>query len=197
MGVLQVLVVENFKSWRGRQIIGPFKRFTCIIGPSDSACEKVAQKCIRFLNEERAEPETFLALDYLEVGYNNWVDVIFSQKSSDVCHLCSWLSTVALDGTLSLKSGVISGASSNLKNKARCWDVKELTNLRVRRSQLIQELKDLMKTLHKETDLKQIQTLVQGTYARIKYSQSELEMIKKHLATFSRVLQTYTKCDGN
>lgn len=46
-----------------------------------------------------------------------------------------------------------------------------------------------MKTLRKETDLKQIQTLVQGTNTRLKYSQNELEMIKKkHLATFYRVM---------
>lgn len=36
MGRLELLVVENFKSWRGRQVIGPFKRFTCIIGPNGS-----------------------------------------------------------------------------------------------------------------------------------------------------------------
>lgn len=36
MGRLELLLVENFKSWRGRQAIGPFKRFTCIIGPNGS-----------------------------------------------------------------------------------------------------------------------------------------------------------------
>lgn len=51
------------------------------------------------------------------------------------------LQTVALDGTLFLKSGVISGGSSDLKYKARCWDEKEIKNLRDRRTQLIQELK--------------------------------------------------------
>ncbi|XP_019302722.1 structural maintenance of chromosomes protein 1B isoform X5 [Panthera pardus] len=95
--------------------------------------------------------------------------------------------TVALDGTLFLKSGVISGGSSDLKYKARCWDEKEIKNLKDRRTQLIQELKDLMKILRKEADLKQIQTLVQGTHTRLKYSQSELEMIKKkQLAAFYR-----------
>ncbi|PNI48496.1 SMC1B isoform 2 [Pan troglodytes] len=45
--------------------------------------------------------------------------------------------------------------------------------------------KGLMKTLRKETDLKQIQTLIQGTQTRLKYSQNELEMIKKkHLVAF-------------
>uniref|UniRef100_A0ABI0P4P1 Structural maintenance of chromosomes protein n=1 Tax=Bos taurus TaxID=9913 RepID=A0ABI0P4P1_BOVIN len=95
--------------------------------------------------------------------------------------------TVALDGTLFLKSGVISGGSSDLKSKARCWDEKELKNLRDRRTQLIQELKDLMKIVRKEADLKQIQALIQGTTTRLKYAQSELEIIKKkHLAAFYR-----------
>uniref|UniRef100_F6VWI0 Structural maintenance of chromosomes protein n=1 Tax=Monodelphis domestica TaxID=13616 RepID=F6VWI0_MONDO len=123
--------------------------------------EKVARDCIRFLKEERAEPETFLALDYLD--------------------------TVALDGTLFLKSGVISGGSSDLKLKARCWDEKEINKLKERRDQLIRELKDLMKIRRKETDLKQIQALVQGTHTRLKYSQNELETIKKkHLARFNK-----------
>ncbi|XP_008053361.1 structural maintenance of chromosomes protein 1B isoform X2 [Carlito syrichta] len=183
------------------------------------ASEKVARDCIRFLKEERAEPETFLALDYLDIkpinerlreikGCKMVIDVIktqFPQLKKVIQFVCGnglvcetveearrvafsgpeRRKTVALDGTLFLKSGVISGGSSDLKYKARCWDEKELKNLRDRRSQLIQELKDLMKTLRKETDLKQIQTLVQGTHTRLKYSQSELEMIKKkHLAAF-------------
>ncbi|XP_062931404.1 structural maintenance of chromosomes protein 1B isoform X2 [Cynocephalus volans] len=183
------------------------------------ASEKVAKDCIRFLKEERAEPETFLALDYLEVkpinerlreikGCKMVIDVIrtqFPQIKKVIQFVCGnglvcetveearhiafdgpeRRKTVALDGTLFLKSGVISGGSSDLKYKARCWDEKELKNLRDRRSQLIQELKDLMKTLRKETDLKQIQSLIQGTQTRLKYSQRELEMIKKkHLAAF-------------
>lgn len=36
MGRLDLLLVENFKSWRGRQVIGPFRKFTCIIGPNGS-----------------------------------------------------------------------------------------------------------------------------------------------------------------
>nr|XP_037863245.1 structural maintenance of chromosomes protein 1B isoform X2 [Chlorocebus sabaeus] len=185
------------------------------------ASEKVAKDCIRFLKEERAEPETFLALDYLDIkpinerlrelkGCKMVIDVIktqFPQLKKVIQFVCGnglvcetveearhiafggpeRRKTVALDGTLFLKSGVISGGSSDLKYKARCWDEKELKNLRDRRSQKIQELKDLMKTLRKETDLKQIQTLVQGTQTRLKYSQNELEMIKKkHLVAFYR-----------
>lgn len=55
-----------------------------------------------------------------------------------------------------------------------------------------------MKILRKEADLKQIQTLVQGTHTRLKYSQSELEMIKKkQLAAFYRVIWAYRKLGGD
>ncbi|XP_021072664.1 structural maintenance of chromosomes protein 1B [Mus pahari] len=185
------------------------------------ASEKVAKDCIRFLKAERAEPETFLALDYLDIkpinerlreikGCKMMIDVIktqFPQLKKVIQFVCGnglvcetveearhiafggpeRRKAVALDGTLFLKSGVISGGSSDLKHKALCWDEKELHSLRDKRSQLVQELKELMKTLRKETDLKQIQTLVQGTNTRLKYSQNELEMIKKkHLAAFYR-----------
>ena len=36
MGYLKQLDVENFKSWRGKQVIGPFMKFNCIIGTNGS-----------------------------------------------------------------------------------------------------------------------------------------------------------------
>ncbi|KAI8922092.1 RecF/RecN/SMC [Powellomyces hirtus] len=36
MGRLVELEVENFKSYRGRQVIGPFHNFTSVIGPNGS-----------------------------------------------------------------------------------------------------------------------------------------------------------------
>ncbi|KAK2495042.1 hypothetical protein MC885_005428, partial [Smutsia gigantea] len=189
------------------KLLGPYI-FAVVV-----ASEKVARDCIRFLKEERAEPETFLTLDYLDIkpidarlreikGCNMVIDVIetqFPELKKVIQFVCGnglvcetveearhiafggpeRRKTVALDGTLFLKSGVISGGSSDLKYKARCWDEKELKNLRDRRSQLIQELEGLMKTLRKEEDLKQIQTLAQGTHTQLKYAQSELDMIKK------------------
>ncbi|KAM6151562.1 structural maintenance of chromosomes protein 1B-like [Rhynchocyon petersi] len=185
--------------------------------------EKVAKDCIRFLKEERAEPETFLALDYLDIkpiderlreikGCKLMVDVIRTQfppvkkvirficGNSLICETVEEArhiafdgperqKTVSLDGMLFLKSGVISGGSSDLKDKARCWEEKELKNLKDRRTQLTQELKDLMKILRKETDLKQIQTVAQGTRARLQYSQREIEVIqKKHTAALYKEL---------
>ncbi|XP_060110292.1 structural maintenance of chromosomes protein 1B isoform X3 [Heteronotia binoei] len=97
------------------------------------------------------------------------------------------LKTVALDGTLFLKSGIISGGSSYLKMKARYWDEKEINALKEKRENLMNELKDLMKIRRKETDLKQLQAQCQGLQTRQKYSQSELELIeKKHLSSFSK-----------
>ncbi|KAM8819979.1 structural maintenance of chromosomes protein 1B [Eudromia elegans] len=181
------------------------------------ATEKTARDCIRFLKQERAEPETFLALDYLDVkpineklreikGAKMMVDVVqtpfpllkkviqFVSGNGLVCETVKEarqiafdgpvrLKTVALDGTLFLKSGVISGGSSDLRVKARCWDDKEMNKMKERRDRLINELKDLMKIKRKETDLKQLQAQCQGTQTRLKYSQSELDLIrKKHLA---------------
>uniref|UniRef100_U3JJH0 Structural maintenance of chromosomes 1B n=1 Tax=Ficedula albicollis TaxID=59894 RepID=U3JJH0_FICAL len=181
------------------------------------ATEKTARDCIQFLKQERAEPETFLALDYLDVkpineklreirGAKMMVDVVqtqfaalkkviqFVSGNALICETVKEakhiafdgpvrLKTVALDGTLFLKSGVISGGSSDLRVKARCWDEKEITKMKERRDSLINELKELMKIRRKEADLKQLRAQCQGTQTRLKYSQSELDLIKKkHLA---------------
>uniref|UniRef100_A0A2K6JYW2 Structural maintenance of chromosomes 1A n=3 Tax=Colobinae TaxID=9569 RepID=A0A2K6JYW2_RHIBE len=41
MGFLKLIEIENFKSYKGRQIIGPFQRFTAIIGPNGSGCCRI------------------------------------------------------------------------------------------------------------------------------------------------------------
>ncbi|XP_030816541.1 structural maintenance of chromosomes protein 1B isoform X1 [Camarhynchus parvulus] len=181
------------------------------------ATEKIARDCIRFLKHERAEPETFLALDYLDVKPINeklreikeakmMVDVVqtqfaplkkviqFVSGNALICETVKEakhiafdgpvrLKTVSLDGTLFLKSGVISGGSSDLRFKARCWDEKEMNKMKERRDSLITELKGLMRIRRKEADLKQLRAQCRGTQTRLKYSQSELDLIKKkHLA---------------
>uniref|UniRef100_A0A4W3GIN1 SMC hinge domain-containing protein n=1 Tax=Callorhinchus milii TaxID=7868 RepID=A0A4W3GIN1_CALMI len=49
--------------------------------------------------------------------------------------------TVALDGTLFQKSGVISGGASDLKAKARRWDEKAVEKLKNKKEKLTEELK--------------------------------------------------------
>ncbi|XP_068134304.1 structural maintenance of chromosomes protein 1B [Hyperolius riggenbachi] len=175
--------------------------------------ERVARDCIRFLKGERAEPETFLSLDYLDVkpineklrelkGCKMLIDVVQCPSVSlkRVVHfvcgnglVCETVNearhmaydgpqrhkTVSLDGTLFLKSGVISGGSSDLRFKARRWDEKEINELKERRDALMSELKELMKFKRKESDLNQLHAQTQGTQTRLKYSQNELEVIKK------------------
>ncbi|XP_008109591.2 structural maintenance of chromosomes protein 1B isoform X2 [Anolis carolinensis] len=184
------------------------------------ASEKAARDCIRFLKEERAEPETFLPLDYLEVepineqlreirGSKMMVDVIqtsfpplkkviqFVCGNGLVCETVTEarqlafdgphrLKTVALDGTLFSKSGIISGGSSYLKMKARCWDEKEVNKLKEQREKLLNELKDLLKIKRKEADLKHLQAQCQGIQTRHRCSQNELEVIRKRTDNFNQ-----------
>ena len=43
MGRIDRLELENFKSYAGKQVIGPFQPFTAIIGPNGSgACDRGA-----------------------------------------------------------------------------------------------------------------------------------------------------------
>ncbi|KPP56513.1 hypothetical protein Z043_125859, partial [Scleropages formosus] len=53
MGYLKQIVVENFKSWRGRQVIGPFHRFSCIIGTNGSGKSNLMD-AVSFVVGERA-----------------------------------------------------------------------------------------------------------------------------------------------
>ncbi|XP_062276792.1 structural maintenance of chromosomes protein 1B [Scomber scombrus] len=179
--------------------------------------EKVARDCIAFLKEERAEPETFLPIDYLEVsplnerlrevpGVKMVVDVIQVNNSTGAGQLrkvvqfvcgnalvCEnikearsvafdrkeRIKTVALDGTLFAKSGIISGGSSDLRTKARCWDEKAVAKLKERKEQLMSEIRDLMKLKRKESDLKQIIAQAQGAQTRLRYSKTEMDNIRK------------------
>uniref|UniRef100_A0AAY4CDZ0 Structural maintenance of chromosomes protein n=1 Tax=Denticeps clupeoides TaxID=299321 RepID=A0AAY4CDZ0_9TELE len=53
MGYLKQLDVENFKSWEGKQIIGPFMRFNCIIGTNGSGKSNLMD-ALGFVMGERA-----------------------------------------------------------------------------------------------------------------------------------------------
>uniref|UniRef100_A0AAR2M6U6 Structural maintenance of chromosomes protein n=1 Tax=Pygocentrus nattereri TaxID=42514 RepID=A0AAR2M6U6_PYGNA len=87
--------------------------------------------------------------------------------------------TVALDGTLFQKSGVISGGASDLKAKARRWDEKAVDKLKDKKEKLTEELK----VARKEAELRQVQSQAHGLQMRLKYSQSDLEQTKtRHLS---------------
>ncbi|KAA0724484.1 Structural maintenance of chromosomes protein 1B [Triplophysa tibetana] len=176
---------------------------------------KVAHDCIRFLKEERAEPETFLPIDYIDVrplnerlrevrGAKMVVDVVQCAQNApqlkrvvqyvcgnslvcetlkEACRIAfdgpERLQTVALDGTMFRKSGVISGGAVDLSTKARRWEEKEMNKLRETKEHLTVELRDLLKQRRKEAELNQIRAQSQGIQTRLKYTSTELETIHK------------------
>jgi predicted ATPase len=45
MGRIDRIEVENFKSYAGHQVIGPFRGFTAVIGPNGSGrCREIAAR---------------------------------------------------------------------------------------------------------------------------------------------------------
>uniref|UniRef100_A0AAQ4PPT2 Structural maintenance of chromosomes protein n=1 Tax=Gasterosteus aculeatus aculeatus TaxID=481459 RepID=A0AAQ4PPT2_GASAC len=53
MGYLKQIDIENFKSWRGKTVLGPFMRFNCIIGTNGSGKSNVMD-ALSFAMGERA-----------------------------------------------------------------------------------------------------------------------------------------------
>ncbi|EPY87040.1 hypothetical protein CB1_000279008 [Camelus ferus] len=236
MGRLELLFVENFKSWRGRQVIGPFKRFTCIIGPNGSGKSNGdAQNFIlmiilsleALLNQKRpqyikAKENTSHHLKKLDLDrYKELKEQVrkkvalktqqleklrWEQKADeerlafekrrhgevqfgrllDLCHPIHkkyQLAVTKLFGRYMVAIVVTSEKIKPINERLR-----EIKGCKM----------NLMKALRKEADLKQLRTLVQGTQTRLKYSQSELEIIKKkRLAAFFRVTQACVKSDGD
>ncbi|XP_075993807.1 structural maintenance of chromosomes protein 1B [Genypterus blacodes] len=179
--------------------------------------EKAARDCITIIKQERAEPETFLPIDYLDVrplnerlrevrGAKMIVDVIQVNSASAAAHLskvvqfvcgntlvCETITearrmafdgperikTVSLDGTMFAKSGVISGGSTSLQAKARCWEAKGVAQLKERKEKLMAEMRGLMKLKRKESELKQFVAEAQGAQTRLKYANMDLENMRK------------------
>jgi structural maintenance of chromosome 1 len=83
---------------------------------------------------------------------------------------------VSLDGTLFQKSGLISGGSTELKQKARRWDEKHLDALRKRKEELTEQLKEQHKIRRKEPELADLRANIKGLEYRLKYSKQSREM---------------------
>ncbi|KAG7257583.1 hypothetical protein CRUP_037398 [Coryphaenoides rupestris] len=129
--------------------------------------QTVACSCIQYLRQERAEAETFLPVNYLIAGPLNErlrelreakmvVDVVqcnseampalkkvlqFVCGNAVVCESIQDARRLAFGGPQRLKSGVISGGSSYLRTKARCWEDQDLRKLTEQKDQLTAELR--------------------------------------------------------
>ncbi|KAH3819553.1 hypothetical protein DPMN_121292, partial [Dreissena polymorpha] len=100
--------------------------------------------------------------------------------------------SVALDGTLFQKSGVISGGASDLKAKARRWDEKMLGQLKQRKEKMTNELKEVSKKKRKEHELNTIRSQIKGLETRLKYSITDRDTTQtKHLLQNEKDLKNY------
>lgn len=82
---------------------------------------------------------------------------------------------VSFDGTLFQKSGLISGGSSELKQKAKRWDEKHFDALRRKKDEYTEQFKEQMKISRKEPELADIRSNIKGLEHRLKYSKQNKE----------------------
>ncbi|CAB4059541.1 SMC1 [Lepeophtheirus salmonis] len=90
---------------------------------------------------------------------------------------------VALDGTFYQKSGIISGGSMDLARKAKRWDDKQVSTLKVKKEKLTEELKQAMKNSRKESEIQTIQSQISGLKTRLKYSINDKENTVKKISS--------------
>lgn len=102
--------------------------------------------------------------------------------------------SVALDGTLFQKSGIISGGASDLRARARRWDEKMLNQLKTKKEKLTDELKEQMKKKRKESELNTVNSQIKGLETRLKYSITDRDnTLNKQLTQNERDLNTYNE----
>jgi structural maintenance of chromosome 1 len=86
---------------------------------------------------------------------------------------------VSFDGTLFQKSGLISGGSSELKQKAKRWDEKHLDLLRKKKDDFSEQLKEQLKIRRKEPELIDLRSNIKGLEYRIKYSKQNKDLAEQ------------------
>ena len=71
---------------------------------------------------------------------------------------------VSFDGTLFQKSGLISGGSSELKQKAKRWDEKHLDMLRKKKEDLSQQYSGFVALRRREPELTDLRSNIKGNH---------------------------------
>ncbi|QQP38471.1 Structural maintenance of chromosomes protein, partial [Caligus rogercresseyi] len=97
---------------------------------------------------------------------------------------------VALDGTFYQKSGIISGGSMDLARKAKRWDDKQVSSLKVKKDKLMEELKQSMKNSRKESEIQTIRSQISGLKTRQKYSLSDRDNTAKKIKDLRSSMET-------
>lgn len=100
---------------------------------------------------------------------------------------------LALDGTFYQKSGIISGGSHDLARKAKRWDEKHMTQLKLQKEKLNEELKETTKKTRKQGELTTIESQIKGIENRLKYSRNDLTASDKTIRDYDRRLNDLQK----
>jgi structural maintenance of chromosome 1 len=100
------------------------------------------------------------------------------ESARQLAFACSYgrQKVVSFDGTLFQKSGMISGGSSELKQKARRWDEKHLDLLRKRKDEHTEQLREQLKIRRKEPELIDLRSNIKGLEHRLKYSKQNKDV---------------------
>ncbi len=99
---------------------------------------------------------------------------------------------VSFDGTLFQKSGLISGGSSELKQKAKRWDEKHLDLLRKKKEDLSEQLKEQLKIRRKEPELIDLRSNIKGLEYRLRYSKQNKDLAEqKTVVNLEKELQQF------
>lgn len=88
---------------------------------------------------------------------------------------------VSFDGTLFQKSGLISGGSSELKQKARRWDEKHMETLRKKKDALSEQLREQIKIRRREPELSDLQSNLTCLHNKAKYLKGTKEKLEGDL----------------
>ena len=96
---------------------------------------------------------------------------------------------VSFEGTLFQKSGLISGGSSELKQKAKRWDEKHIDALRKKKEELSEALKEQLKARRREPELNDLRGSIKGLEYRVKYSRQQKDAEEKRMAELEREMQ--------
>jgi structural maintenance of chromosome 1 len=86
---------------------------------------------------------------------------------------------VSFDGTLFQKSGLISGGSSELKQKAKRWDEKHLDQLRKKKDDHTEHLREQLKIRRKEPELVDLRSNIKGLEYRLRYSKQNKDIAEQ------------------
>lgn len=101
---------------------------------------------------------------------------------------------VSFDGTLFQKSGLISGGSSELKQKAKRWDEKYLDQLRKKKEDNTDMLKEQLKIRRKEPELVDLRSNIKGLEYRLKYSKQNKDLAEqKTISVLEKELEQLIK----